>query len=262
MAYGLGSTRALTDGSGTVTATYAYDAFGALRASTGTGATEFRFAGQQDDAALGYQYLRARYYDPSTGRFISKDPFGGVATSPQTLQSYAYVRNNPINLVDPSGEFGEEVLVLGGPTAALAAAGAVVLAPEVLIVAGVVVVGAGIAYGYQHRQDIADFASGCAEFASDAYFARKRAPYIPRHPDSSEVRGPYTRWRTDPQTGRIDDYSEFDEAGNEAKRFRGTGRPHGGVPPPLVEEPKPGKGPGSPPNRARVPEAWELPPGY
>jgi RHS repeat-associated protein len=70
---GLGSTRALTDATGTVTATYDYDAFGALRASTGTGATEYRFTGQEEDAALGYQYLRARYYDVATGRFISRD---------------------------------------------------------------------------------------------------------------------------------------------------------------------------------------------
>ncbi len=64
---------ALTDASGAVTATYAYDVFGAVKSSTGPGSTEFRFAGQQDDPALGYQYLRARYYDPSTGRFISKE---------------------------------------------------------------------------------------------------------------------------------------------------------------------------------------------
>ena len=61
---GLGSTTTLTDSTGTVVATYAYDVFGALRSSTGTADTEYRFMGQQDDATLGYTYLRARYYDP------------------------------------------------------------------------------------------------------------------------------------------------------------------------------------------------------
>jgi RHS repeat-associated protein len=104
LADGLGSTAALTDSSGAVTATYTYDVFGAVKSSTGPGSTEFRFAGQQDDPALGYQYLRARYYDPATGRFIGKDPFSGYLTSPQTRNSYAYALNNPLNFTDPTGE--------------------------------------------------------------------------------------------------------------------------------------------------------------
>ena len=72
---GLGSTEALTDGSGNVIATYKYDVFGAVRSSSGNGSTEYRFTGQQDDATLGYTYLRARYYGPATGRFISNEPW-------------------------------------------------------------------------------------------------------------------------------------------------------------------------------------------
>jgi hypothetical protein len=49
-------------------------------------------------------FLRARYYDPGIGRFISKDPFPGVPSLPSTLHPYQYALNNPINLVDPSGE--------------------------------------------------------------------------------------------------------------------------------------------------------------
>ncbi len=74
---GLGSSTVLTDGAGAVTATYAYDVFGALRSSTGTGATEFRFTGQQQDASTGLTFLRARYYDPATGRFLSKARMSG-----------------------------------------------------------------------------------------------------------------------------------------------------------------------------------------
>jgi RHS repeat-associated protein len=91
---GLGSTTGITDGSGTVTGTYAYDAFGAVRAQTGA-TTEWSFTGEQHDAT-GLEYLRKRYYDPGTGRFLSMDPV-------PLLQRYAYVRANPANDVDPSG---------------------------------------------------------------------------------------------------------------------------------------------------------------
>lgn len=103
LADGLGSTAAITDAAGAVTATYAYDVFGAVKSSTGTASAEFRFAGQQEDPALGYQYLRARYYDPATGRFISKDPFGGFAEDPRTQQPYSYAIANPVNFRDPTG---------------------------------------------------------------------------------------------------------------------------------------------------------------
>ena len=48
-------------------------------------------------------YLRARYYDPATGRFLSKDPVRGLIALPSTLNLYSYAVNNPINFVDPSG---------------------------------------------------------------------------------------------------------------------------------------------------------------
>lgn len=87
-------------------ATYKYDVFGAVRSSTGAGSTEYRFTGQQNDATVGYTYLRARYYDPATGRFVSKDPFPGVLTNPASLHYYTYAENSSTNLVDPSGETG------------------------------------------------------------------------------------------------------------------------------------------------------------
>jgi RHS repeat-associated protein len=125
---GLGSTRGLTSGSGQVTARYTYDAFGATRSSSGTGSTTFKFAGEQMDGETGLIYLRARYYDPGTGRFLTKDPIPGLAEFSQTINPYVYVGNNPVNLTDPKGElaplvaaglFGLAGMLVGGITYAV-----------------------------------------------------------------------------------------------------------------------------------------------
>jgi len=52
---------------------------------------------------VGLIYLRARYYDPATGRFLSKDPAGGKLSSPVTQNKYVYAGNNPVNGGDPTG---------------------------------------------------------------------------------------------------------------------------------------------------------------
>jgi RHS repeat-associated protein len=95
LADGLGSTTGLANGSGSVTASYQYDAFGAIRSQTGSSPNEFTFTGEHVDST-GLQYLRARFYDSATGRFISQDPVPYV-------QRYSYAFNNPPNLVDPTG---------------------------------------------------------------------------------------------------------------------------------------------------------------
>jgi RHS repeat-associated protein len=60
--------------------------------------TALQYAGQYTDAESGLQYERARYYDPTTGQFLSRDPMGAI-----TRESYGYVHGNPLNLVDPTG---------------------------------------------------------------------------------------------------------------------------------------------------------------
>ncbi|MCA1831305.1 MAG: RHS repeat-associated core domain-containing protein [Actinomycetota bacterium] len=94
----LGSTRALTNSTGTVVATDSYDAYGNLSGSTGTVTNPFGYAGQYTDSESGLQYLRARYYDPVTGQFINRDPITQL-----TRQPYSYVQANPLNASDPSG---------------------------------------------------------------------------------------------------------------------------------------------------------------
>ena len=74
------------------------------------------YTGEQNDIDTGLIYLRARWYDPATGRFTSRDPFRGIAGLPQSQHPYAYAHNNPINLTDPSGEFIEtpwDILMVG-----------------------------------------------------------------------------------------------------------------------------------------------------
>ena len=104
---------ALTDATGNVTATYQYDAFGILRNHSGPASTEYGFTGQHEDPTLGYQYLRARYYDPTIGRFISRDPFLGTATNPASQNPYVYAQDNPVMYADPSGEFVDTILDVG-----------------------------------------------------------------------------------------------------------------------------------------------------
>jgi RHS repeat-associated protein len=96
---GLGTVTSLTDPTGAVAATYTYDSFGFLTNSTGSATNWFRYTARQFDSDTALYYYRARYYDPTIGRFISEDPIrfkGGI-------NFYAYVRNSPIKLIDPSG---------------------------------------------------------------------------------------------------------------------------------------------------------------
>jgi RHS repeat-associated protein len=98
----LGSTMALVAIGGQIASTYDYDAYGALRASTITSGidTTFRYAGQDTDPESGLQYLRARYYDPSSSQFLTVDPM-----SAQTGEPYGYTAGNPLSAVDSSGLF-------------------------------------------------------------------------------------------------------------------------------------------------------------
>jgi len=91
----------LTDGSGNNPVSYSYDVFGTIRSQTGTSANQWLFTGEQRDSDSSLYSLRARYYDPSIGRFLGRDPLSGYSRRPDTLNRYVYVRNNPANLVDP-----------------------------------------------------------------------------------------------------------------------------------------------------------------
>jgi RHS repeat-associated protein len=100
---GLGSVRYLTDTSGTIQNAYAYDAFGNAIVSNAPIANVYLFAGEQFDPDLKLSYNRARYYDPSIGRFLTLDTYPGNNEDPLSLHKYLYCQGNPVNRVDPSG---------------------------------------------------------------------------------------------------------------------------------------------------------------
>ena len=128
---GLGSVRLLTDGSGNVAGRQSFDAYGASRSQSGV-QLPFGYTGEQTDAESGLVYLRARYLDPSTGRFLTRDSFGGTANDPQSLNRYSYAEGNPIANTDPSGR-------CIGPFAIVCAELAIDAAPTLLAVGAVVV---------------------------------------------------------------------------------------------------------------------------
>jgi RHS repeat-associated protein len=101
---GLGSVRQLADSQGYLVQRYDYSPFGEMLASEGQRANSLRYTDEQWDSDAGLLYLRARWYDPATGRFTTRDPFRGFAEFPQTQHPYVYAGNDPINLTDHSGK--------------------------------------------------------------------------------------------------------------------------------------------------------------
>ena len=99
----LGSTRALTNSSGVVSDTDAYDAYGDLIASVGSTPDPYLYAGQWYDLATSQYLMRARVMLPSLGRFLSRDGYAGDIRDPLSLQKYLYAQGDPVDNVDPSG---------------------------------------------------------------------------------------------------------------------------------------------------------------
>ncbi|QDV86444.1 tRNA nuclease WapA precursor [Stieleria magnilauensis] len=102
---GIGSTRALSDALGIITDWYTYDAYGQMAGQAGTTKNEFLFTGEQRDSEITFDYLRARFLDPSLGRFMSRDPFPPIVSLAASIHRFAYGYGDPINRIDPSGKF-------------------------------------------------------------------------------------------------------------------------------------------------------------
>jgi RHS repeat-associated protein len=100
---GFGTVRQLTDITGKQTDSYEYDTFGNSFTKTGLTPNNYLYRGEQYDSDLGLYYLRARYYNPITGRFVSRDPLDGNAIDPASLHKYLYAGGEPVNHADPHG---------------------------------------------------------------------------------------------------------------------------------------------------------------
>ncbi|MCS7338802.1 MAG: hypothetical protein NZ739_11310 [Verrucomicrobiae bacterium] len=100
--------------SGSITIRYTYEAYGLTQtaASTPTPETSLLYCGEQYDSVLRMYNLRARFYDPVTGRFTTRDTFVGNNFDPQSLHKYAYCHCDPVNRVDASGRHGLLVTTL------------------------------------------------------------------------------------------------------------------------------------------------------
>ena len=101
---GHGSVRQISNNTGGILYDYSYDAYGNIAEQTAS-FVKLLYTGEAWDEDLGMYYLRARWYDPATGRFNRLDPYAGNIQGPQSLHKYLYCHGNPINGTDPSGEF-------------------------------------------------------------------------------------------------------------------------------------------------------------
>jgi RHS repeat-associated protein len=105
----LGSVRQIVDANTEITLSKAYDPYGNVTYSAGSGTSPFAFTGEQMDAS-GLTYLRARYYSSSDGRFLTRDTWSGDYNRPLSLNRWMYVEGNPVNRVDPTGRFSSDVI--------------------------------------------------------------------------------------------------------------------------------------------------------
>jgi RHS repeat-associated protein len=107
------STRLVTDDTGTVVYSEAYNPYGGVQQ---TWVNSFdpvpKFSGKERDKESDLDYFGARYYDRSQYRFVSPDPklvLQAAQADPQTWNLYTYCSNSPINYIDPSGKYGFRV---------------------------------------------------------------------------------------------------------------------------------------------------------
>jgi RHS repeat-associated protein len=243
---GLGSTIAITDASGNILNKYDYAPFGEPQIIQETVENSLLFTGEPYDQSE-LLYLRARYYDPKTGRFVSKDKYKGEVTDPSSQNSYAYCGNNPVNYVDPSGNYiqlpityitalgtspdtSRDMMMLSESGAAFVenpnfwtglAAG---LDAGALIVPGVSAGGSKIAKGAKQTvSKVKDFFKGAGEATEDVIQITKDGVALPkgRNIPSDLIENPYrsgSYGRINPNTGKFEEILRIDPATLKGKK--------------------------------------------
>jgi len=93
------------DTSGNITDAYDFDAFGTLIHQTGSTSNVYLYSGEQFDPDLALYYQRARYLNAASGRFHTLDADEGFIFKPKSLHKYGYAEGNPVDGIDPTGEF-------------------------------------------------------------------------------------------------------------------------------------------------------------
>ena len=93
----------LLNENGSITKTYEYDSFGNEVNPEKKDENPFRYCGEYYDKETEEIYLRARYYQPAVGRFLTKDTYNGESDDPLSLHLYTYCKNDGVNYIDPSG---------------------------------------------------------------------------------------------------------------------------------------------------------------
>ncbi|MEK4297356.1 RHS repeat domain-containing protein [Paenibacillus sp. FSL R5-0914] len=106
---GHGDVVQILDTNGNVVNSYSYDSWGNITNQTEGISNSFKYAGEIYDEETGLYYLRARYYDPSIGRFINEDTYEGQINNPLSLNLYTYATNNPLMYIDPTGNWNEKL---------------------------------------------------------------------------------------------------------------------------------------------------------
>lgn len=108
---GHGDVTEIRDENGALLNKYSYDIWGNVLTTQEQVHNSFRYAGELQDPTTSLIYLRARWYDPSQGRFLNEDTYEGQTNNPLSLNLYTYVQNNPLSFVDPSGHSLMEVYI-------------------------------------------------------------------------------------------------------------------------------------------------------
>jgi RHS repeat-associated protein len=157
-----GNTRLLTNSSGSITGSYSYSPYGLVTGHAGAGATALQYDGQLT-TGTGFIYMRARYYQPTTGQFLTRDPVVSLTGSP-----YGYADENPVNASDPTGLFWNPFSLISD------AMSAIVRAAEAIgssIADAISAVGAAsqsvIGVGVQGAELLAEAATSAADFIAD-----------------------------------------------------------------------------------------------